>query len=423
MPRQLTFIHAADLHLGAPFRGLRALSGVWAQRLAEAIPEAYDRIIDVAIERQVDFVVIAGDIFDDARASYADYLRFFSGVERLGEAGIPAYLCTGNHDPYASWQQDFFALPENAVMFEADRPSFALFERDGDPLCVLGGRGYPNSVWGSEESIAAGITRAAAERELGERAHEAPFGVGVLHTGLHLDSIKAPARPADLLNAGFDYWALGHIHRRYVDNEDNPRIVFSGDIQGRDIKEVGRRGVTLVTLTEGMPNRAEFIPTARVAWEQVRVDVSPCGSVPEIVDKIMRAQFDVNGRTQCEQMITRVTLEGATPLHELLARPGVLGDVRDAANDSYAEFFIDALVDETTQPIDKEALAAEGLFPAVFLEASVQLRANGDEAIAYIQDEFIKRNVALPSSPLPDMGKLSEEAENLVLDLLIQGGA
>ncbi|HIR01796.1 MAG TPA: metallophosphoesterase, partial [Candidatus Aveggerthella stercoripullorum] len=54
MGRKLSFIHAADLHLGAPFRGLRALSDAWADRLLKAIPEAFDRVVDAAIARAVD---------------------------------------------------------------------------------------------------------------------------------------------------------------------------------------------------------------------------------------------------------------------------------------------------------------------------------------------------------------------------------
>ncbi|MEG0376164.1 MAG: metallophosphoesterase, partial [Raoultibacter sp.] len=88
MPKRVTFIHAADLHFGAPFRGLRALSETWALRLLTAIPESYVRVIDAALDNQVDFVIIAGDIFDSSRASYADYLAFFEGLHRLNDAGI-----------------------------------------------------------------------------------------------------------------------------------------------------------------------------------------------------------------------------------------------------------------------------------------------------------------------------------------------
>lgn len=420
MADSLRFIHAADLHIGAPFRGLRALSPRWADRLVDAIPRAWDRVVDAAVRNSVDFVVIAGDIFDTARASYRDYLRFFRGLERLEEAGIASYLCTGNHDPYASWQEDFFSLPEHAVMLAADRPDFALHERDGQPLCVIGGRGYPNKVWSNAEDIADGITRAAAEQALGLRAAEAPFAVGVLHTGLDLDPVKAPTSPRGLRAAGFDYWALGHIHRRWADDEADPRLAFSGCIQGRDIRETGRRGINLVTLEKGAPNRVEFIPTASIVWQQVEVDASDCPTLPALVEKAMRELFVVNGRSSCEEMVTRITLTGASGLHEVLARPGVLEDVRTSINDSYPEFFCDALIDETTRPRDLAALRAEGLFPAVFLHAADALRADVDEQRSYLQDEFLRRGIALPSAPSGQLDKLAAEAQELVLDLLTQ---
>ncbi len=420
MADTLRFIHAADLHIGAPFRGLRALSPRWADRLIDAIPRAWDRVVDAAVRNEVDFVVVAGDVFDTARASYRDYLRFFRGLERLEEAGIASYLCTGNHDPYATWQQDFFSLPDHAVMLAADRPDFALHERDGRPLCVIAGRGYPNKVWADDQDIAAGITRAAAEAALGPRAAEAPFGVGVLHTGLDLDPVKAPTSPRGLRRAGLDYWALGHIHRRWVDDEADPRLAFSGCIQGRDIRETGRRGVMLVTLEKGAPNRAEFIPTASIVWQQVEVDASESPTLPALVEKVMRELFTVNGRSSCEEMVTRITLTGATALHEVLTRPGVLEDVRASINDSYPEFFCDALVDETTRPRDMDALRAEGLFPAVFLHAAEVLRADPAEERAYLQEEFLRRGIQLPSAPSGQLDKLAAEAQELVLDLLIQ---
>ncbi len=137
----ITFIHAADLHLGAPFKGLRTSSPLWADVLLKAIPDAYRRIVDTAIEKQVDFVVVAGDIFDDSRPSYADFSLFVSGLERLNDAGIPVYFVTGNHDPFTSWDNSFSVLPENAHLLGAGKPSFALYEREGEPLALIGGRG------------------------------------------------------------------------------------------------------------------------------------------------------------------------------------------------------------------------------------------------------------------------------------------
>ncbi len=425
MPKRVTFIHTGDLHLGAPFRGLRAVSDTWANRLISAISEAYDRVIDAAISRQVDFVVIAGDVFDLARASYSEYLHFFAGLNRLDEAGIPTYLITGNHDPYTSWTHDFFSLPPSATMLPADRPGFELVERDGEPLCIIGGRGYYNQTWPMDECIAEGITRKAAEQALIEdhpRVIEAPFAVGVLHTGLNIDPNKAPVDPHYLMRSGMDYWALGHVHMPYIyPSPEDPCLVFSGCIQGRDIKETGPRGIYQVTLTEGARNQIEFIPTASVVWQRMSVDISDCNTLPDVSDKVVRELFHENGKSQCEQMITRITLEGTTSLHSVLQRPGVLSDLRKQLNDSYSEFFCDTLLDATVEPRDKDALRREGLFPAVFMQIAQAQQENLDSEVAFVQDAFLKKNVQLPASCLHDVKKLSEEAENYVLDLLSQG--
>ena len=423
MADTLTFLHAADLHIGAPFRGLRALSEEWARRLTEAIPAAWDRVVELAVTRHVDFVVVSGDIFDSVRASYRDYLRFFEGLNRLDAEGIPSYLCTGNHDPLSLWQQDFFALPPSATMLAVDRPDFALFEEEDRPLAIIGGRGYPNKVWSPNENIAEGITRAAAIRALGPRAAEAPYAVGVLHTGLTLDPVKAPSNPMELLRAGFDYWALGHIHKRWVNDERAPRIAFSGCIQGRDVRETGPRGVNLVTLSPGRPPEVTFVPTASVVWEAVKVDASDCANIPALVAKTMRELFAVNGDASCEMMVSRITFVGATPLHEVLARPGVLEEVRASLNDSYSEFFCDGLIDATTAPVDEAALRAEGLFPAVFLRTADSFADDLSGQIDYLQEEYLARNVPLTAALSEKKARhLTEEATRLVLDLLLQGG-
>ena len=419
MGQSVTFIHAADLHLGAPFKGLRTSSGKWARRMMEAIPEAYERVIDAALEHAVDFVVIAGDIFDLAHPSYADYSCFVDGLERLDAAGIPVYFCTGNHDPYTSWQHAYGKLPENAHMLPAgDDPGYFVFTRDGEPLVLVGGRGYYHQTWPYGTSIAAGITRAAGEEVVGVQP---PFAVGVLHTGLDVDPIKAPVDPAELLASGMDYWALGHVHTPKVYGDDNPRISFSGCIQGRAMKDVGARGVNLVTLSQGAPNRLEFIPTASVVWERVKVDVSACETLSDMAYAVKEELFRLNGAAACDEMIERITLSGVTPLHQVLRQPGVLEDLRQRINESYDRFFCDALIDRTAMPVDREKLMAEGLFPAVFLQVSEKSVEDGAREIAYLQQEFIDRGIGISNISNKALHKIEQRAESLVLDLLGEG--
>ena len=419
MSEQVTFIHAADLHLGAPFKGLRGLPDRWARRMVDAIPQAFERLIQAALDHHVDFVVIAGDLFDLACPSYGEYALFLRGMQRLDDAGIPVYFCTGNHDPYSAWQQEYGALPDNMHRFPAgDDAGFFVYEREGKPLVLLAGRGYYHRIWPHDRDIADGLTRQAAQQELGV---DAPFAVGVLHTGLDIDPVKAPTSPAKLRASGMDYWALGHIHSRYVDDPENPRIAFSGCIQGRASKNTGARGVNLITLTAGEPNRLEFIPTASVVWERFGLDISECETLMDVSRAVLDELYRLNGEASCDAMIERITLTGTTRLHSLLRRPGVLEDLRGQVNAAYDSFYCDALVDETRLPYDRDELLRQGLFPAVFLRTSSEHAANRPDEVSYLQQEFIDRNIGVANVDASALDRLDREAELLVLDMLGEG--
>ncbi|ACV23779.1 Nuclease sbcCD subunit D [Slackia heliotrinireducens] len=419
MAEKITFIHSGDLHLGAPFRGLRALSDRWADRLVDAIPEAYDRLIETCIRRKVDFLLLAGDEFDTDKPSYAHQLHFIHGLQRLQSAGIPVYIVAGNHDPYANWQQILPSLPDNAQLMPSSEPGFAVFRRDGKPAAIIAARGFTNLSVG--ESIAEGIGRQEAFEATGV---EAPFVVGMLHTGLWMDPYKAPTSEEALLGSGIDYWALGHIHMRYSKPEDHPKLAFCGDIQGRDIHETGDRGCLLVTLEEGMPNQVEFISTASVQWEILEVDISECAGAASIVSACVRAMFDANADAKCEEMVARITLTGTTPLHGYLRKPGALEDLRNDLNASYPTFFCDALLDGTKAPLDKDALRDEGLFPASLLNVSEGMTADSKDILDYLTDEFATRGLSMPRLVAHAYEELIPDAENIALDLLEgEGGA
>ena len=407
------------------------MSESWARRLESAIPEAYDRLVKAAIDRRVDFVVLAGDIFDTARPSYADFLRFFEGMRTLDEANIPVYLVTGNHDPYTSWRKDFAKLPPNVHVFGSDKPTFELFMRDGAPLCLLGGRGYYNQTWPQDKDVSEGISRDEAVHALasaqdapeGRTAFDiaqVPFAVGVIHTGLDQDN-KAPTKPRGLLGRGIDYWACGHIHKRYAfPSFDDPRVVYSGCIQGRDIKESGARGCYLVTLEEHASPKLEFIPTASVVWKKMKVDVSDCQTLVDVQDKVLRSMFIENGKAECEEMCVRVTLTGDTALHETLQHQNLLEDLRESINSSYDAFFCDTLIDSTCAPLDRQALQNEGLFPALFMNIAAHGRSHKEEYIAALQEDFIELGIAVPAVLSKHMDKYTLDAENMVLDLIIK---
>ena len=480
MARSIRFIHTADLHLGAPFSGLRTQSPRWANTLLTAIPTAFQRMIDVAITEAVDFVIIAGDIFDSARPSYADFALFMNGLQQLAAADIPVYCCTGNHDPLSSWSAEYGTLPSNTHLFSVETPSFFTFIKgddagDGvrgahhasgthtvasvssapgahnaasasgthtaasatsvpstpgahsaasasDPIrVVLGGRGYYARSFPQDRDVSEGITWANCCEAL-PGPYEPDFTIGVIHTGLNIDPTRSPVEPRELMRRGLDYWACGHIHQKVLIPPDAPVIAFSGCPQGRAIQETGDHGILLVTLSDDEPNRVEFIPTAPVVWQRFEVDVSSCETITQIQEKIQAAQFTLNARSHAQHMICRVRLIGTTALHAQLTDQ-VREDIRHALNDSYDFFFIDAITGATRPPVDRATLEAEGLFPAVFMHTLDGKAASRAATVAELEQEFYQRGLTMPSGLADSLEGAMDEAETIVLDLLSDGAA
>lgn len=463
MARSIRFIHTADLHLGAPFSGLRTQSPRWANTLLTAIPTAFQRMIDVAITEAVDFVIIAGDIFDSARPSYADFALFMNGLQQLAAADIPVYCCTGNHDPLSSWSAEYGTLPSNTHLFSVETPSFFTFIK-GDDGCdrrddagdgvrgahhasgthtvasvssapgahsaasasdlirvVLGGRGYYARSFPQDRDVSEGITWANCCEAL-PGPYEPDFTIGVIHTGLNIDPTRSPVEPRELMRRGLDYWACGHIHQKVLIPPDAPVIAFSGCPQGRAIQETGDHGILLVTLSDDEPNRVEFIPTAPVVWQRFEVDVSSCETITQIQEKIQATQFALNARSHAQHMICRVRLIGTTALHAQLTDQ-VREDMRHALNDSYDFFFIDAITGATRPPVDRATLESEGLFPAVFMHTLDGKAASRAATVAELEQEFYQRGLTMPRGLVDSFEGAMDEAETIVLDLLSDGAA
>ena len=97
------FVHTADLHLDSPFLGIQEVNEHVAGELREATFRTFDRIVELCLKRHVDFLLIAGDIYDSRDRSLRAQLRLRDGLRPLSEAGIPTFIVHGNHDPLDSW--------------------------------------------------------------------------------------------------------------------------------------------------------------------------------------------------------------------------------------------------------------------------------------------------------------------------------
>jgi DNA repair exonuclease SbcCD nuclease subunit len=255
------FIHAADPHLDSPLRGLEAHEGAPVETLRGATRKAFENLVNLAIDEAVNFVVIAGDLYDGDWKDYSTGLFFRGQMVKLQAKGIPVYLIAGNHDA-ASVISKKLTLPENVHVFSTRTAE--TMEVPG-LAAVIHGRGFPHRA--VPENLAVDYPAAVPGK----------FNLGLLHTSLtgrpdH--DTYAPCSEQDLRNKGYAYWALGHIHQPEVISED-PWIVFAGNCQGRHARETGPRGCRLVTVKDSLEvASAEWRDLDVVRWQSVEVPLA-----------------------------------------------------------------------------------------------------------------------------------------------------
>jgi DNA repair exonuclease SbcCD nuclease subunit len=302
------FLHAADIHLDSPLRGLSRYEGVPVEQVRLATRAALDNLVDCAIEESVAFVVIAGDLFDGEWDDFSTGLYFCGAMRRLGEAGVPVYIAYGNHDA-DSLQTKRLPLPDNVHTFSSKAPQTFVHEAT---RVALHGQSYKSRDPGGDLSAAY------------PAAMPGLLNIGVLHTALEggrpPHAAYAPCTPAQLASKGYDYWALGHVHTHEVISEA-PHIVFPGNLQGRNIREYGPKGALLVTVDDGSIAGLELTPFDAVRWSHVQVDVSSCTDL-RAIEVVVREALALAVRDEADgrPLVARVTLKGRTALHGELAQ-------------------------------------------------------------------------------------------------------
>ncbi len=301
------FIHAADLHLDSPLQGLEAHDGAPVAQLRGATRRAFENLVKLAIEETVDFVVIAGDLYDGDWKDYSTGLFFRGQMVRLQAKSIPVYLISGNHDA-ASVISKKLTLPENVHVFSTRTvESMAV---PGLPV-MIHGRGFPHRA--VPENLA--VEYPAAE--------PGKFNLGLLHTSLTGSpdhDTYAPCSEQDLRNRRYGYWALGHIHQPAVISED-PWIVFAGNCQGRHARETGPRGCRLVTVNDLLEvESAKWCNLDVLRWLAVEVGLEGVADEAAALVRIRAALADAVGTADGRLVAARINLTGATALHGSLHR-------------------------------------------------------------------------------------------------------
>ncbi len=256
----MKFIHTADLHLDSPLRGLSSYPDAPADRLRTATRDAFHKLVSSAIDEQVDFMVIAGDVYDGDWKDFNTGLFFVRQMGRLRQAGIPVYLLYGNHDADSEMTRSL-ELPDNVHVFPSRKAETFRIE---DMKVALHGRSF--KVAATTENLLPGYPEPVAGW----------LNIGVLHTALegHAEHARyAPCSVAELQAKGYQYWALGHVHEHWIQLGDTT-IAYPGNLQGRHIREQGARGALLVTAEHGEIAEVDRLEVDVLRWHSIEIDIS-----------------------------------------------------------------------------------------------------------------------------------------------------
>ncbi|EBF6244502.1 exonuclease SbcCD subunit D [Listeria monocytogenes] len=254
--KEIQFLHMADLHLDSPFIGLSTLPQPLFSAIQESTFQSLERITTVAIKEAVDFVLIAGDIYDSEDQSVRAQARFAKEMKRLEAANIPVFMIHGNHD-FIEKHKEKLALPSNVHVFSEQVEVMSYKTVTGVSVNIYGFSYNERHIRSS---------RVGEYKIQGD----ADFHIALLH-GSEVSSseehdVYAPFRVQEISKKGFDYWALGHIHKRQLLAE-SPSIYYPGNIQGRNRKESGEKGASIITLSEASTT-IDFIGTSPIIWEE-----------------------------------------------------------------------------------------------------------------------------------------------------------
>ena len=308
-----TFVHAADLHLDCPFKGLSDALREHPdleRRVRGATLAAFDALVELCLERDVAFLLMAGDVYSRQDRSLRAVFRFHDGLTRLAERGIPTFVVHGNHDPLAG-RLPGMTWPDAVTIFPAGEVRTVPVRRAGlDAAVTVSGISYGSRR--EARNLAALFPRPTGEG----------FHIALLHTGIEDQPdppAYAPCTLETMRDAGYDYWALGHIHAGEVLDRE-PWIVYAGCTQGMHIREAGPKGCFAVTVDAGrvIP---EFVPLSPVCWELLEVSLEPDAPLDALEDVTIGQLEKAKERLapSCETLIVRLRLNGSGAELEKLA--------------------------------------------------------------------------------------------------------
>lgn len=408
MSEQISFIHAADLHLDSPFQGLANVPENIFKQIQASTFDALDNLVKTAIAKKVDFILLVGDLFDNERQSLKAQIKLKKAFEELNRHGINVYVSYGNHD-FVNGNTYPVTYPDNVYIFNDEKVSHFTFHKNDKAVANIYGFSYEN------RSIKQNKTA-----EFTIHNQEVPFHIAMLHGSLSSNTghdTYAPFQLNELSEKYFDYWALGHIHQREI-LKNNPPIIYPGNTQGRNRKESGARGCYHIGLSKGQAD-VTFISIHAIQFNTLIVDVSAC-SEPHALEEVMQRTIQ---EQSCEvpQLLT-LELKGSNPNLRLWEKEGFIEDTIELCNDAMTTKNRWDFIFRYKVSIDQDYNEGELIKGDHFI--GELLRHSADAPIHAYTDELYRHKQArkyVQALTITEESDVRKRAKELLLNELLKG--
>jgi len=400
----MKLVHAADLHLDSALTGLTRYESAPADEIRGATRRAFGNLVSLCLEERASVLVISGDLFDGDWRDVSTGLFFAAQLSKLCEAGVQVAWIRGNHDAVSQIRRSV-RLPEAVLELSAERAETRVFEQLG---VAVHGRSF------AKRDVTEDLSATYPERVAGA------LNVGLLHTALEGRAGHdryAPCHLESLVNRGYEYWALGHVHQREVVHRE-PYVVFPGNLQGRHARELDEKGATLVTFEGDRISSVEHRALDVVRWAELVVRTSSAQSVDDVLSaaqsQLARAAEAAQGRL----LAFRVKLVGKTPLDaSLRAAQGKLTE--ELCSLSYgvggAGAWLEKLVLGTERPAQGPSLGDDAL-AEIDRALSELLAVDAPEALGEYLGDLSRK---LPVEVLELVPELLAPSAQLVAELAL----
>ncbi len=266
----MKFVHIADMHFDTEFDSLTNINNLSSKRRLEQ-RKILKNVIEYCRENEVQLLLISGDLYEQKfiRKSTIKYIdELFKEIPNT-----KIFISPGNHDPYLKNSfYNTFDWSENVYIFKDEIEKIEINEETN-----IYGYGFSDFYCHNSE----------IENIVLDEKNKT--NILIVHGSLDggNDDYKQynPLSYKKLKNIGFDYIALGHIHKRYDNGEEKGRIVYPGSPISMGFDELGTHGMITGEIKKGKVE-IEFIKLDEREYQEIEIDVTEILSNEEIIEKI-----------------------------------------------------------------------------------------------------------------------------------------